>query len=172
MVTAAITSGLHRLPSYAGGRLTAASEYKKRLFSAIYCSDKIHSSLNGTPPLLHRKFCGVEPCLDLDPRTPYLKPDVIATALESLDGDGWNTQGSMYATTVLRAKLKLSVIREEILELALGINVVVSTDIVEYALCVLRRAPLIPIQRDALSLSAHVRIISSTTALLYGGLKH
>jgi hypothetical protein len=130
MVTSTISSGLHRLPNYANSKLTAASEYKRRLFSAIYCSDKTHSSLNGTPPLLPRHYCDVEPCLDLDPRAPYFSQQELAAAINSLDRDGWNTAGRTYGTTILRAKVKLSTIREEILELSLGVSVVVTGDII------------------------------------------
>ena len=132
MVTSAISAGLHRLPSYANATLTAASEYKRRLFSAIYCSDKTHSSLNGTPPLLGRLFCDIEPCLDLDPRAPYLPPDELAAAINALDDNGWNTAGNLYETTILRAKVQLSTVREEILQLSLGVNVIVSGKTIEY----------------------------------------
>lgn len=122
MVTSAISSGLHRLPGYATSELTAASEYKRRLFSAVYCSDKNHASLNGIPPLLLQRYCDIEPCLDLDPKAPYLSPQGISEALDQLDIDGWSTSESFFDTTLLRAKVQLSTIREEILELSLGTN--------------------------------------------------
>lgn len=129
MVTSAISSGLHRLPNYATSKLTAASEYKRRLFSAVYCSDKTHSSLNGTPPLLPRRYCDIEPCLDLDPKAPYFPENELKDAINNLDANGWNKTNTLYNTTLLRAKVHLSAIREEILELSLGTGNAVSPEI-------------------------------------------
>jgi hypothetical protein len=131
MVTTAITAGLHRLPEYGTNKVTAASEYKRRLFCGIYSSDKTHASLNGTPPLLTRLYCDVQPCLDLPDETLFLPPEQLALAVSKLDVNGWNSERDMekdtyQATTILRAKLQLSIVREDILALALGINVEVS----------------------------------------------
>jgi len=126
MVTTAITSGLHRLPPYGFGKVTPASEFKKRLWSWIYCNDKTHASLYGTPPLLTRVFCDVEACLDLPDEILLLPEQQITLALASIGANGWRSPHMHGHTTVLRSKVKLSVIREEILELALGVNVNVS----------------------------------------------
>lgn len=124
LITTSITSGLHRLPDYATSKVTAASEYKRRLFSAIYCNDKIHASLNGTPPLLTRLFCDVQPCLDLPIEAIFLPEDELARELSNLDDNGWNKSVETYrSTTILRIRVHLCMIREEILELALGVNV-------------------------------------------------
>ena len=131
MITSAISAGLHRLPDYASSKLTAASEYKRRLFSAVYCSDKNHSSLNGIPPLLSKRYCDIEPCLDLDPTAPYQPPDKLSEAVTKLDVDGWNTEGNMFDTTLLRAKVQLSTLREDVLELSLGTNTPVTLEIVK-----------------------------------------
>jgi Fungal specific transcription factor domain len=122
LITTTITSGLHRLPDY--GKVTAASEYRRRLFSAIYCNDKTHASLNGTPPLLTPIFCNIQPCLDLPNGAIFLTQDELALAVSKLDPDGWNTSGEAYhLATMMRIKVQLCMIREEILELALGVNV-------------------------------------------------
>jgi hypothetical protein len=126
MVTTALTSGLHRLPPYDTSKVTAASEFKRRLWSSIYCNDKTHASLYGTPPLLTRLFCDVEACLDLPDEILLLPEDQIALALAKIDPSGWRSPHKHGDTTVLRGKVRLSVIREEILELALGVNVEVS----------------------------------------------
>jgi len=127
MVTTAITCGLHRLPEYGTTKVTAALEYKRRLFSNIYCSDKIHSSLNGVPPLLTRQFCDVQLCLDLADDVLFATPEELDEAISRLGPKGWNTSGVCYEiSTVLRARTLIHMIREEILELALGIDVNVS----------------------------------------------
>ncbi len=135
MVTTAITAGLHKLPDYDNSHVTAASEYQRRLFSSIYCNDKTHASLNGTPPLLTRLFCNVQPCLDLPDGVLFMPQVELVDAIKGLDTDGWNTMRNTYqATTILRGKVKMAIIREEILELALGVNVEVSEHKVKYVL--------------------------------------
>lgn len=131
MITSAISAGLHRLPDYASAKLTAASEYKRRLFSGVYCSDKNHSSLNGIPPLLSKRYCDIEPCLDLNPTAPYQTPQELSESIARLDVDGWNTDGDFFDTTLLRAKVHLSTLREDVLELSLGANTPITLEIVK-----------------------------------------
>ncbi|KAL5321568.1 hypothetical protein ACEPPN_009528 [Leptodophora sp. 'Broadleaf-Isolate-01'] len=127
MVTTAITSGLHRLPEHGTTKVTPASEYKRRLFGNIYCNDKIQASLNGVPPLLTRRFCDVQLCLDLADDVLFAPPEQLAEAIRELDADGWNKTGACHEiSTFLRARIQIHMIREEILELALGVNVDVS----------------------------------------------
>lgn len=133
MVTTTITSGLHRLPRYGSGKITAASEYKRRLFCYIYCNDKTTASLNGIPPLLTRRFCDVQLCLDLTGDIFYASPEVIADAISKLDSAGWSHDHEMghemaQVSTFLRARTQVHMIREEILELALGVDVEVSAE--------------------------------------------
>ncbi|KAL2071253.1 hypothetical protein VTL71DRAFT_12488 [Oculimacula yallundae] len=125
LVTTAITSGLHRLPE--NSKITPASEYKRRLFGNIYCNDKIQSSLNGVPPLLTKRFCDVQLCLDLADDVLFAPPEQLADAISKLDEGGWNQAGACHEiSTFLRARIQIHMIREEILELALGVNVDVS----------------------------------------------
>lgn len=128
MVTSTVNAGLHRLPDYTNTRVTTASEYKRRLFSAVYYLDKTHSALNGLPPMLGRLYCDVRPPLDLSDDELFLPPHALAVAISRLDFNGWNTEGNMYDISVSRAIWQLSAVREEILELALGVNVLISDE--------------------------------------------
>jgi hypothetical protein len=137
MVTTAITAGLHKLPEYSTSKITAASEYKRRLFCWIYISDKTHASHHGTPPLLTQLYCDVQPCLDLPDEMLFLPQNELALAVSRLDANGWNAQRDMekdtyQASTILRAKLQLAIVREEILALALGVNIKVSEETILY----------------------------------------
>ncbi|KAF4637582.1 hypothetical protein G7Y89_g494 [Cudoniella acicularis] len=128
MVTSAINAGLHRLPDYTRTKVTTALEYKSRLFCAVYVLDKTIASLNGIPPMLTRLYCDVKPCLDLPEEELFLPPHELSDAVSRLDSNGWNTTGNMYSITISRAIWRLSAVREEILELALGVNVMVSEE--------------------------------------------
>jgi hypothetical protein len=44
----------------------------------------------------------------------------LSNAISSLDQNGWNTDGEIYHTTTLRTCMSYALIRDEILELALG----------------------------------------------------
>jgi hypothetical protein len=126
MVTSAITAGLHRLPDHANARFTTASEYKRRVFSTIYYLDKTAACMDGTPPMLSRLYCDVKPCLDLSDEQLFLPRHEVFAAISNLSANGWNTDGKIYDVSVHRAIWQLSAIREEILELALGVNVLIS----------------------------------------------
>ncbi|RFU26277.1 hypothetical protein B7463_g10038, partial [Scytalidium lignicola] len=63
-VVSALATGLHRLDS-GTEKITAALEYKRRIISAIYCTDKNVSSINGTPVFLSHKFVHLQLPLDL-----------------------------------------------------------------------------------------------------------
>ncbi|TVY88712.1 hypothetical protein LAWI1_G003833 [Lachnellula willkommii] len=131
MITVTITAGLHRLPDYANTPITTASEYKRRLFSGIYFLDKTHSALNGIPPMMGRLYCDVKPCLDIADEELFLPPHAFSVVVSRLDANGWNTSGNMYDISVCRATWQLCSVREEILEIALGVNVLVTEERVE-----------------------------------------
>ncbi|KAH8687704.1 hypothetical protein BGZ60DRAFT_522354 [Tricladium varicosporioides] len=131
MVTSAINAGLHRLPDYNNTKITTASEYKRRLFAAVYFLDKTIASLNGTPPMLTRLYCDVKECLDLTDEEMFLPQHLLAPVVKRLDSDGWNTAGNMYNITISRAIWRISALREEILELALGVRLPVTEDRME-----------------------------------------
>ncbi|KAG9232196.1 hypothetical protein BJ875DRAFT_443401 [Amylocarpus encephaloides] len=129
-VTCAITAGLHRLPDNANSRITTASECKRRIFASIYYRDKSTAALNGTPPMLGRLYCDVKPCLDISEEQLFSPPHELSLVISRLSADGWNTDGQLYGMTLCRGIWKLAAIREEILELALGTNVLISGELI------------------------------------------
>jgi hypothetical protein len=90
--------------------------------------DKTNACLNGIPPLLSRLYCDVKPCLDLSEEQLYLPQPELQLAISKLDSNGWNTEGKIYRVSVARAKWLLSAIREEILEMALGVNILITEE--------------------------------------------
>ena len=131
MTTITITAGLHRLPDYPSTPITTASEYKRRLFSSIYFLDKTHSSLNGIPPMMGRLYCDIKPCLDIADEELFLPPHALSVVVSRLDSNGWNTSGNMGEISVCRAIWQLSSVREEVLEIALGVNILVTEERIE-----------------------------------------
>lgn len=131
MVTAATTIGLHRLPDNEIDGPTAAGEYSRRLFAAVYRMDKCHSSLNGTPPLLSRLYCNYRVPLDISDEEMFLPHAQLTHCVGKLDANGWKAPPSFMPISWHRALLVLSTIREEVLGFSLGVDVDVTAPRIE-----------------------------------------
>lgn len=130
-VSMMIFLGLQAQRQNASYKPTLWSENRRRLFNQIYTSDKLHVSFTGRPPLLNRHYCWTP--LPLDIRDEDLASDqgTLQLAVESLDANGWNTNGAMYPATVLRARAMIAYIREELVEIALTNNINVTLEYLE-----------------------------------------
>ena len=58
--------------------------------------------------------------LDLSDDETMAEGEELETMREKLDLNGWSTSGKIYPSTVCRAWMSMSLIRDEILELSLG----------------------------------------------------
>lgn len=67
--------------------------------------------------------------LDLDDNVLFANHDTVCKAVLALDPGGWNTDGSHYPVTSLRARFMIALIRDELIELALGSRTDLSPDI-------------------------------------------
>lgn len=126
LVGAVLSSGLHRLPDPATTATTLPAWFRSRLFSACYVLDKSHSVFNGVPPGLSRHYCNLGIPLDLDVNEIIAGSEELALAISRLDDQGWNTSGKIHSVTPQRALMIFFVIREEILEISLGVKVVLT----------------------------------------------
>jgi len=126
---AVMAVGLHRLLD--SGQVTAASEIRKRVYAAVYYTDKCSSSFNGRPPLLSRHYCNLILPLDLGDEELFGGSEMLASAVAKLDENGWNRDGKMHPVTARRALWFMTTIREETLEISLGTNVKVSASKIE-----------------------------------------
>ncbi|KAL3426846.1 fungal specific transcription factor [Phlyctema vagabunda] len=120
--SACMTAGLHRLPPSSPTNITPLSQYHITLAASLYYLDKCESLFNARPPILSRHYCRWELPLDLSEEELFGGPERLATAVANLDERGWNTKGDIYNVTWLRALCLQIPIREEILELSLGID--------------------------------------------------
>lgn len=73
--------------------------------------------------MMNSRYCNCPAPLDLDEEDVYNGYERMQVAKSKLDSNGWNTDGKIYPTTWIRALILLAPIREEILDLSLGINV-------------------------------------------------
>jgi hypothetical protein len=129
-VVSALAAGLHRL-DYGANKITTALEYKRRLISSVYCTDKNESSMNGVPMSLSQRFCHLRLPLDLNEEELFLPQEELLRAVSELDPDGWNGKGEVYLVTTHRAIQILSRCREEILEIALSVDLAITPQQIE-----------------------------------------
>lgn len=120
--------GLHALQNDEPYIPTAAKEVRRRLISQIFVIDKVSASFSGRPPLLSRKYMLTPLPLDLRDEVLMSDPETIAKAVSELDENGWNREGDILSTTIVRARTKLARVKDEVMEVALGNSVYTTLD--------------------------------------------
>lgn len=124
LITTYIDAGLHRLPEQR--TIDSQSEFRRTLAASGYLLEKSAALFKARPPALSRLYCCYHTPLDLTESQLYGSPEELATAVSQLDKDGWNTYGHISTNTWVRARCMITPIREEILEISLGINIQVA----------------------------------------------
>lgn len=74
----------------------------------------------GRPPLLSHRYASTPLPLDIEDEVLTADEETIERAVARLDKKGWNTSNELYPATVLRARFMFALIRDELLEIALG----------------------------------------------------
>jgi hypothetical protein len=110
--------GLHRLTP--GLPITFISEMKKRIFSATYFCDMGSSLLTGRPPSLSYRFSRIQLPVDVSDEVLMKGGEDLQRAINALDSDGWNREGIIHTSTMVRTRTLLAPILNEALELFLG----------------------------------------------------
>lgn len=117
-------SGFHdnrpRDASGSSSEPTVAMEIRRRVGCQIFVVDKFLATLVGRPPLLTRRFCYIKPPLDLDDSALLSDKEMFRARVQGLDADGWETDGRFHSTTLLRVRMMVAMIRDEILEAVLS----------------------------------------------------
>ncbi|PIG79208.1 fungal specific transcription factor [Aspergillus arachidicola] len=111
--------GLHRDSQQSSSVPIFLVESRRRLFAATYQLDKSIATFLGRPPRISLRHSDCRLPLDLDDRSLETDQSEIELALQDLDGDGWNTQGSLHRSTFSRQRFLVATFREEILEVSL-----------------------------------------------------
>lgn len=87
--------------------------------------------MNGVPVALSQKFCHLRLPLDLTEEELFLPPEELVRAVNNLDANGWNRKGEISHTTTHRGIQVLSRCREEILDMALGVDLAINPQEIE-----------------------------------------
>lgn len=127
-VATATYMGLHAMPQDNSNVPDASTESRRRIVAQVFIVDKACASFNGRPPLLSRKYLLTPPPLDLSDDVLSCDHETIMKEVSKLDERGWNREGKLYPVTIVRARRALMVVKDEILELALGHPAVVSIE--------------------------------------------
>jgi hypothetical protein len=120
LISACVAKGLHGEIRVSSDVPFWMSELRKRLFAATYILDKSISNFLGRPPRLSRKYCTMQLPLDLEPAHLRLPGAELEDVVNRLDQHGWNTNASLGGMVWIRCQFILSMICEDVLELALA----------------------------------------------------
>lgn len=111
--------GMHRDADQTPKKVTISSEMRRRTYAAVFNIDKVIATFTGRPPMLSHRYSSTPLPLDLSDEQLLSNPETLAKILEGLDANGWNSDGQIYSTTILRARTSFSIIRGEVLDIAL-----------------------------------------------------
>ncbi|EHK18471.1 uncharacterized protein TRIVIDRAFT_125398, partial [Trichoderma virens Gv29-8] len=109
--------GLHVEPNANPKDFSVTTQIKRQLFAAIFTHDKVTATFTGRPAFLSRRFSSTPLPLDMSEELLLSNPADYSDC--RVDENGWSTDGKIYLSTTLRARAKLSYVRDEILEIAL-----------------------------------------------------
>lgn len=112
--------GLHTVQHSLSTTPSVSYEIKKRLFGQIFNIDKVAATFTGRPSLLNWRYCSTALPLDIDDWKLLGKSPPDGIEGQEMDVHGWNGDAKVYSTTILRARTILNLIRDPILEIALG----------------------------------------------------
>ena len=101
---------------------TAAIEARRRIGCQIFVVDKFLATFFGRPPLLTRRFCSIQLPLDLDDATLLSDGETFQRHIQRLETNGWNVDGQVRSSSLLRVRMMMALVRDEILEVVLDQN--------------------------------------------------
>ncbi|CAG9940068.1 unnamed protein product [Clonostachys rosea f. rosea IK726] len=119
-VSISLFLGLHVEQPTPHYKPTFCSQLKRLLLHRVFVIDKVISSFQGRPPLLSGRYIMTPLPLDISDRHFFSGKGDLDAAIQSLDENGWNTNGEVASITITRARAELGYNREKIIEIALG----------------------------------------------------
>ncbi|UKZ91745.1 uncharacterized protein TrAFT101_006715 [Trichoderma asperellum] len=112
--------GLHAESNSPSYEPSLASESRRLLFAQMFVGEKHAVLFTGRPPRLSHRYAFTPLPLDLRDEDLLQGGEAIKEAVKSLDKNGWNTSGKVYAATFTRARYILSLLRDELIEIGIG----------------------------------------------------
>lgn len=101
----------------------------KRLFFAyIFNIDKVLAAFQGRPPLLGHRYTSMPIPLDIPGTELVGDREEFQHSLRNLDENGWNTNNKLAGATLVRGRVQVSYLLDELLEIALTNKLEASID--------------------------------------------
>lgn len=117
----------------ASSQSTVSMEARRRVACQIFIVDKFLATFVGRPPLLTRRFCSMELPLDLDDTALLSDKETFQRQLQRLDPGGWDTDARLHSSSLLRVRMMVALVRDEILEVMLDQNENYAVNDITYA---------------------------------------
>lgn len=114
--------GMHVDPAQdrADKKLSISYEARRRLFYGIMVLDKAAAIVTGRPPLLNSRYISTKVPLDVTNEELMGSRSSLIEAAARLDSNGWNRNHGITPVKYMRSRIDSALIRDEILEIALG----------------------------------------------------
>ncbi|CAI6301925.1 unnamed protein product [Periconia digitata] len=122
LITALVFCNLHEEIKVDEKTPLFISELRKRLFAAVYQSDKYSAIYSGRPPRLTRKFCRLQVPLDISDAQLMSVGSDHEKIVRGIDENGWNTRGAINLSTFQRLFVSDALLAEEIVEISMDIE--------------------------------------------------
>ncbi|KAJ4301285.1 hypothetical protein N0V90_003376 [Kalmusia sp. IMI 367209] len=96
-------------------------ESRRRLYAAVYRTDKSLADFFGRPPMMNRRYSDRKWPLDLDDEVVASDDlEMVNEVISKLDSDGWDLDAKIKPTSWIRLRVRLAVVKERFLEASLA----------------------------------------------------
>jgi len=123
-VSALYATGMHCEGEFSEGANSEPfflRESRRRLYAAVYRSDKTLAVFFGRPPMMHWRYSDRKQQLDVsDELICSDNPDTLNEELSNFDNAGWNTAGKLHPASFIRLRCQLALFKERLLEQSLA----------------------------------------------------
>ena len=123
-VSALYATGMHCEGEFsrgANGEPLFLREARRRMYAAVYRSDKTIAIFFGRPPLMNWRYSDRRQLLDISDDTIACDDlEKVNEEISKLDSTGWNADGQLYPSTHIRLRCQLAVFKERLLEQSLA----------------------------------------------------
>ncbi|KAJ4248717.1 hypothetical protein NW762_012555 [Fusarium torreyae] len=99
------------------------SEHKRRITARVFTIDKVFVSFTGRPPLLSRRYFSYPLGLGISDLDLMKDQGTIKRVMATLDDNGFSPDGDILSSAVVRARMQIALIKDELLEMALSSSV-------------------------------------------------
>lgn len=94
-------------------------ETRRRTFAGFFSDVMLLATFHGRPPSLSRRYVTTRPPMDVCEAD--LMADDATQMVTQFGPNGWDASGEIHQATLIRASMAIAFLRDEMLELSLGV---------------------------------------------------